>query len=306
MLLKFAIKDFLDDRAFRNVSAKSLANYEGTLNEFHAYCVAAGVVNVSDVRPATVKGYLLSCQRDKGNKPSSINHKLQNLRVFFNYLEQEGIIEHNDNPARKVSPAKADVHINTYTDQQVKEMLGYFRRMRARDKSFYAYRDYVIVMVLLGTGMRLGELVNLKWSDVDFVNQVITVMGKKRQQSSIPMLGKLKQELAEYKVFVEQTLGNTPEYVFTDSHGVRLTDNGVKCIFKRLKKVMGFHGVRLSAHTFRHTFAVRMVKAGADAFTVQKMLRHSALSTTMRYVNLYGTALKEQNDKYNPLNGIDV
>jgi integrase/recombinase XerD len=80
----------------------------------------------------------------------------------------------------------------------------------------------------------------------------------------------------------------------------------VKCIFKRLKKVMDFNGVRLSAHTFRHTFAVRMVKAGADAFTVQKMLRHTALSMTMRYVNLYGTALKEQNDKFNPLNAIEL
>jgi integrase/recombinase XerD len=49
-----------------------------------------------------------------------------------------------------------------------------------------------------------------------------------------------------------------------------------------------------------------MVKAGADAFTVQKMLRHTALAMTMRYVNLFGTALKEQNDKYNPLNGVEL
>ncbi len=69
---------------------------------------------------------------------------------------------------------------------------------------------------------------------------------------------------------------------------------------------MGFHGVRLSAHTFRHTFAVRMVKAGADAFTVQRMLRHTALSMTMRYVNLFGTALKDQNDKFNPFNSLDL
>lgn len=306
MLLKFAIKDFMDDRAFRNVSRKSLENYEGTLNEFHAYCVESGIVNVADLRPATVKSYLLSCQRDKGNKPASVNHKLQNLRVFFNYLEREEVIDRKDNPTRRVTPVKADVKIDAYSDQQIKEMLGYFQRMRARDKTFYAYRDYAIIVVLLGTGIRLGELVSLKWSDVDFVNQVITVMGKKRQQSSIPMLGKLKQELAEYRVFAEQVLGDTPEYVFTDRQGARLTDNGVKCIFKRLKKVMDFHGVRLSAHTFRHTFAVRMVKAGADAFTVQKMLRHTALSMTMRYVNLFGTALKEQNDKFNPLNSIEV
>lgn len=68
MLLKFAIKDFVDDRTFRNISRKSLANYEGILNEFRAYCVDAGVANVADLRPGTVKGYLLSCPQDKGNK----------------------------------------------------------------------------------------------------------------------------------------------------------------------------------------------------------------------------------------------
>lgn len=101
-------------------------------------------------------------------------------------------------------------------------------------------------------------------------------------------------------MFVDETLKRRPEYVFIDRSGAQMTDNGVKCMFKRLKEVMNFDGVRLSPHTFRHTFASRMVKAGADAFTVQTMLRHTALTMTMWYVNLFGTALKEQNDKFNP------
>lgn len=116
----------------------------------------------------------------------------------------------------------------------------------------------------------------------------------------------MKKELCEYRVFTERQFQELPEYVFTDNQGERLTENSVKCIFKRLKAAMNFKGVRLSAHTFRHTFAVRMIKAGADVFTVQKMLRHTDLSMTMRYVNLFGTALRDQNDKFNPLNGLDL
>ena len=120
------------------------------------------------------------------------------------------------------------------------------------------------------------------------------------------MTEKLKKEMCEYKVFCEQTFDKLSDYVFTNQYNKQLTDNAVKCIFKRLKGIMNFKDVRLSCHTFRHTFAVNMIKNNCDIFTLQKMLRHSDLSMSKRYINLFGTALKEQNDKYNPLNGIEV
>lgn len=83
-------------------------------------------------------------------------------------------------------------------------MLTYYARMKYRHKSFFAYRDYTIILTLVGTGVRLGELCNLTWNNIDFKNRTVTVIGKKRQQSSIPMTDKLKKELAEYKVFIEQ------------------------------------------------------------------------------------------------------
>lgn len=293
MLLKFAVKDFLDDREFKNVSSETITNYRNTLNEFHTYCVEQKMVDVSDVTGGSVKGYLLYCQKERKNNPTTINTKIRNLKVFFNYLENElQLFGSKHNPIGKIVPIKSDIQIEVFTDTHIKQMLNYYRRLKYRDKSYYAYRDTAIIITLLGTGIRLGELINLKWNHVDLNNLSLTVFGKKREQSSIPLTIKLKKELIEYRVFVEQTFDSLPEYLFTDKEGLQLSPNAVKNMFKRLKTNMNFNDVRLSAHTFRHTFAHRCLIAGMDVFTLQKMLRHSDLSMTQKYLAIWGTALK--------------
>lgn len=307
MLLKFAIKDFLDDREFKNLSPVTLDGYKRTLDEFLNFCVENEIVNVEDVRATTIKSYLLHCQKEKKNNPTTINHKFGNLRIFFNYMEEIEVFPNGKAPTRKISRVKTDVRIQVFTDEQVRQMLNYYSRMKYREKTFWAYRDYTIIVTLISTGIRLGELINLRWSDVDFQNQTITVFGKKRQQSSIPVTDKLKKELCEYRVFVQQQFkGQELEFIFTNATNKQLTPNAVKCVFKRLKNIMNFKNCRVSCHTFRHYFAVSMIRAGADAFTVQKMLRHTDISMTLKYVNLFGTALAEQNNKHNPLNNFDL
>lgn len=262
MLLKFAAKDFLDDREFKNVSPTTLDRYTRILAEFQDFCAKDEIVNVEDVSANIVKKYLTDCHK-RGNKSTTVNTKLRGLKAFFNYMVECEVITEKRNPT-------------------------------------------TIIVFLLGTGVRLGELCNLKWNDVNLVHDVLTVFGKKREQSSIPLAEKLKKELAEYKIFCEQWFGTQSEYVFTDADNRQLTPNAVKCVFKRLKEIMNFKDVRLSAHTFRHTFAHRMLMAGCDVFTLQKMLRHSSIEMTQKYLSLWGIALKEQNEKFNPLNNLDI
>ncbi|MBA9088042.1 site-specific recombinase XerD [Fontibacillus solani] len=77
-------------------------------------------------------------------------------------------------------------------------------------------------------------------------------------------------------------------------------------MFKKLKHIMNFKDVRLSCHTFRITFAVKCIQNGIDAFTLMRLLRHTDIAMTNRYVRMFGTALKSQNDKFNPLNEINL
>lgn len=306
MLLKFALTEFRADRLYRNVSERTLNAYMSLMNEFHQFCVTNQIINIEDCSSSLVKQYLLQC-KEKGNNPTTVNSKLHILKIFFNYFETElEIFTPKTNPTKRIIFAKENIKIEVFTDEQIKQMLRYYQAIKYRDKSLYAYRDYFLIIFLLGSACRLGETVNLKWSDVDLVNQVITVTGKKRVASSIPMTDKLKREFIEYRMFIEQYFPTMPETVFTDRNGKQLTDNALKMVFKHLKVIMNFKNVRLSAHTFRHTTAHRMIMAGCDIGTVQKLLRHSNVSMSLKYFALWGTALAEQNEKYNPLNSLDL
>lgn len=306
LLLKFAIQDFLEDREFKNLAKSTIKGYELCFKKFEEYCSENEIVDVDDITTSTIKSYLLELKNEKSNNPTSINTKLKNLKAFFNYLEYEEIITEKKNPTRKIKYIKEEIKIEVFTNNQIKQMLDYYRRLKYRHQSFFAYRDYTTIVTLLGTGMRLGELINLRWKDISFNDYTILVYGKKREYSSIPMSDKLKKEFREYLIYCEQTFKELPEYVFVDKLGNQLTDNAIKCVFKRLKEIMNFKDVRLSAHTFRHTFAHRCLMAGMDVFTLQKMLRHKKIAMTEKYLAIWGTALREQNEKFNPLNGLNI
>jgi len=306
MLLKFAIKEFIDERTFRQVSKKTINNYESLFKDFHQYCVDHEIVDVSDVTQSTIKSYLLYCQKEKGNAPSSLNTKLTAIKTLFNYLEEIELLTTKFNPTKKIGYLKAEVIITTFTDAQIKEMLTYYRRMKTRDKSFYSYRDYLIIVYLLSTGCRVGEMCNQKWTDVDLINNNIVVFGKLRVQQGLPIVETLKKELIEYRIFCEKEFGKLPEYIFVNRKGERLTVNAVQNIFKRLKVIMNFKDVRCCAHDFRRYYAKSLIQAGADSFTVQKLLRHQKMDMTARYVGLYSTDLSKRNEEFNPLNHLDI
>jgi integrase/recombinase XerD len=303
MLLKFAYQDFLEDRSFKNTTKTNIRNYQTLLGEFVRYCTEKEVVNVENITHSHVRQYLLECQ-ERGNKAGTINTKLLRIRAFLNYMVECEVIKNN--PAKRVKGLKEDVKIDIFSDEQIRQMLNYYRRIKQRDKSYVAYRDYMIIVTILGTGIRRGEIVSLKWSDVDFVNQSISVFGKTRRKETIPITEKLAKELSAYQSFCKQYWKDLSEFVFVKRDNEQLTENAIMLVFKYLGQKMNFKDIRVSAHTFRHTFCHRLAMSGMSAFAIQKLMRHKNITVTMRYVAMWGNELREQNDKYNPLNSLDV
>lgn len=305
MLLKFAIQDFIEDRRFKNLSDVSINGYKIDLGELEKWLNEKGITNIEDVTERDIKQFFYHLKNDKGNNPVTINHKLINIRAFFNYLVKEKIIKESPVTVQK---QKVDVKIEAFTDEQVYQILRHFRRMKTKEKTFYAYRNYLMTLTFLGTGIRLGEIVNLRWKDVDLYEGKLTVFGKARKQRTIPLHEKLQEEFKQYRVFakIKGIDFREDDYVFTDVRKKQLSKNAIHLVYSRVSKIMNWKGVKLSAHTFRHTFAKNWIMSGGDAFSLQRILGHSTLEMTNRYVSLFGSAVKEQNDKYNPLNRIDI
>lgn len=159
--------------------------------------------------------------------------------------------------------SKEEIEIKPFSDSHIKQVLGYLRRSKQRDRTIYAYRDFMICVTLLGSGIRLGDL---KWDDISLTSGSISIIGLKRELSFIPLTEKLVKELSEYRVFCEQYFGRLGKYVFTTDRNTQLRPDAIKSIFKRIKEAMSFKDdIRVSAHAFRHTFALKAFQNGIDA-----------------------------------------
>ncbi|MFS0594481.1 tyrosine-type recombinase/integrase [Cytobacillus horneckiae] len=303
MLLKFAYQEFIEDRIFKNTTKVNIQNYKVLLGGFVDYCIENNLLNVEEVKTIHVKSYLRHCQ-GKGNSANTINTKLQRIRAFFNFLKEESIVK--ENPASKVRRQQVDIKIDVFSDEQINQMLAYYRGLRRREKSYFAYRGYMLIVTFLGTGIRRTEIINLKWSDVDLENLTISVYGKRRKREIVFLTEKLAKELSTYNIFCSRHFPKLSDYVFVKRDNTQMTQNSIMLLFQNLQRKMNFSDVRVSPHTFRHTFCHRLAMSGMSAFAIQKMMRHENIAVTMRYVAMWGNELKEQNDKYNPLNNIDI
>ncbi|WP_217581050.1 tyrosine-type recombinase/integrase [Lysinibacillus sp. GbtcB16] len=302
MLVRFSVQDFIDERKLMNTSEYTLRNYKSFFKGFEEWLRMNDITDISNVSANTLRLYLRYCQDELGNSATTINNKVKNLKAFFNHLYENEFID--TNPTLKLKKQITETRIEVFNDQQIRLMLRYLRRMKRQDHKFTAYRNLTVILTLLGTGIRLNELRNLKWSDV--TKSYITVIGKGRKQETVPLTKRAYENLIDWRTYQTSYFEMDTEYVFTHRDATQISYEATKGIFKKLSEVMQFKDVRLSAHTFRHTFAHRFLMSGGDVFTLQKILRHSSLHMTEKYLALWGHDLNERNEKYNPLNHMDI
>lgn len=302
MLLQVAYKEFISEKEFENLSKNTLKGYEMLFGDFLDWCEKEGYSRVNDLNSRALKNYLSFCKNERGNNPTSLNTKRRQFRAFFNFLTREGIIQ--ENPTDSVKRVKEDIRIKTFTDEEVKEVVLHLRRAMKRDGSFYAVRNYTIFLTLIGTGLRASELTSLKWSAVDLQNRSIKVFGKMRREENVPLSEPMVKELAYWKEYCSNKFGELSSNVFPTQNNKPLTVNALKCWFKRLAQSMDFEETRCSAHSCRHYFAKTWILNGGDISTLSKVLRHTSIKTTEKYLQFWGNEVKDDNDKFNPLNNL--
>jgi integrase len=208
---------------------------------------------------------LFKAQRMKEVKPATVNRNLAVLKHLFNTAVDWGFLY--ENPARGVKPLRVKNRGLRYLDtEEVSRLIN-------------ASPTHLKPLIILAvhTGMRRGEIFDLKWEHIDLKNRLIEILDTKNgDQRVVPINKTLLQAFLRLPRSV-----HTP-YVFPGLNGKRLTD--IKTSFLRSRTKAGLEGLRF--HDLRHTFASHLVMAGVDLTTVKELLGHKSIKMTERYSHL--------------------
>ena len=216
------------------------------------------------------------------------------LKAFFKWCVESNYLK--ENPVTPIQKPRLEQKLpKSISKQDAQIILDYAFDMPAKYR-YTRYRNRAMLAVLVYTGLRVGEMMNLKMSEVDMENKVVMVKsGKGGKDRLVPISTKLYEYLMQY-LNDRNRLKKSSIYLFNTLRGDgAVTYSGVKRVVSAVKKGTG---VNFSPHKLRHTFATLMLEGGCDLFSLQKMLGHSDIKTTTIYLSTSVTMLQEQIRKH--------
>ena len=282
---------FLTDRKISGCSESTLRFYEYVIGKLISYLTSTN----SDSAVANLQTHILpffSHLQQQNLSPSTYHTLFRGIRVFTRFLHQEEYVEKEIRLPKVKQPHTT---ISPLTPAQMRKVLHSFNC-----NTYLGLRNYTIVRLFLDTGMRLGELSQLQLTNVNLEDGFVMVHGKGGRDRYVPIGRQMVKCLWQYMKKRALTDVNSSSYLFLTQQGRPLTSRAIQLVFKRLHKKIILDGVRLSPHTFRHSFAVAYIENGGDPFSLQRILGHTNQTTTSKYVNMARTNVKYQHSKYSP------
>ncbi len=289
-----SIKRFLDAVWMeRGLSQNTLAAYRADLTALARWLAERDVAVTATTRPELLA--FIGSRVDAGARPRSTARQLSSFRRFFRYLLREGAV--SDDPTAQIAMPKIGRSLpKSLTEEEVIALLG-----APTVSDPLGHRDRTMLEVLYATGLRVSELVNLKYQQVNLNQGVIRVVGKGNRERLIPLGEESVRWLADFVrgPRVEILLERQTEYLFPTRRGDRMTRQAFWHIIKRYAKKAAI-AKELSPHTLRHAFATHLLNHGADLRVVQMLLGHSDLSTTQIYTHVARERMKELHAQHHP------
>jgi integrase/recombinase XerD len=166
------------------------------------------------------------------------------------------------------------------------------------------HRNKAILETLYSCGLRVSELINLKFSNIYFKQGFIRVIGKGNKERLVPVSKSVEREISFYVDGARKSVPiekGSEDYVFLNRRGKPLTRVMIFTIVKQLSESIGLKK-RISPHTFRHSFATHLIEGGANLRAVQEMLGHESITTTEIYTHLDKSFIREAIISYHPRN----
>lgn len=268
----------------KRYSPHTVSAYRRDLENFFDFLkthlgTSIGKGELAKISAMDLTSYLATQHQQK--KKTTINRRLSSIRSFFGFLQsQQGVKNQAVLGFKSLKQGKHAPHALTTT--QTKKLLAEITPKK-RD-SWHAYRDYALLLLLYGLGLRITEALNLNWRDV--TGESIMIRGKGGKDRQIPVLSVVHDALQALQAQTPNTAPDAP--VFYTDHGKaktpRLGPRYVQRLLEKLRLELNLPDT-LTPHTLRHCFATHLLEKGTDLRTVQELLGHSSLSTTQRYLS---------------------
>ena len=268
-------------------SQNTLTAYENDLDQFILF--GKKLVEdfcVEEVDYHLIRQWIVSLM-DNGISAKSVNRKISTLKTFFKFLMREGVIEKN--PTDKIAIPKMGKKLPVFV--QEKEM-NRLLDGRFFTEDFEGRRDKAVVSLFYGTGIRLSELVGIRFSDLNLNEKMVKVNGKRDKQRLVPFPLEISTVLTDYISLRNELFPDSGNFLF-------LTENGDpvynKLIYRIVKKQLSLVTTveKKSPHILRHSYATHLLNRGADLNAIKELLGHANLAATQIYTHTTFEQLKK-------------
>ncbi len=258
------------------------------------------VRTTEEINEGIMRQFFLRGERERDWKATTIISYRKNLSPFFKWCVERGHMP--TNPIASIPAPPLVKNIPEYYSQDEMESIMYHVNMSAKT-DFERARNVALFGVMAMAGLRKGELINLKITDLDWENGVIRVRAetsKSRTARSVPMCFRLRELLECYIQERDKTRVELM-WLWVSYHGrARFTADGLKHLTRKIGERTG---IRIKPHKFRHTFATQTYMGSNDIVSVQRALGHKEITTTMIYTQVNQRQVHASIEK-NPINSI--
>jgi integrase/recombinase XerC len=273
---------FLNYLAFeKKSSTHTQVAYQNDLAQFTEFCTIS--FNINDISKAThseIRAWVIDLVEQELH-PNSVNRKIATLKSFYKFLMRSGEIEKD--PTYKIKSLKSPKRLPEFIQEDaIEKILAELNY----EPDFEGQRDRMVMEFLYLTGVRLSELLNLKWKDIDFHQNLIKVLGKRNKERMIPMTNWLKKNIQHYKeAYVQEFTDPLPSQHFIA--GKDQQQVYPMKVYRIVKHRLSLYAqtTKRSPHLLRHTFATHLLNKGADLNAVKDLLGHANLAATQVYTH---------------------
>lgn len=228
--------------------------------------------------------------KQKGLSPNSIYRMIESVRQYYKFLVLEDIIKVN--PTENLTIPKIPATLpDMLSLQEVEQLLT-----SVNGNDILSLRNRAMLEVLYATGLRVSELINLKFDNINIDEKFVRIIGKGKKERLIPFTDVAQLYL---KLYLQNRKKTKSDFIFLTRLGKPISRIE---FWRQLKNIAISAGItkKISPHMLRHSFATHILSAGADIRFVQEMLGHSSISTTQIYTHLTKEHIKQQHKKYHP------